>query len=55
MKDVKIDVDKKSGHITSMAEMEHACRILVGKHDEKRPLEGTCRWVGNNKMDLIGV
>jgi hypothetical protein len=35
MKDVKINMDKKSRHITSIGEMEHACRILVGKHDGK--------------------
>jgi hypothetical protein len=31
----------------------NACRILVGKQEEKRPLgRPRRRWVGNSKMDL---
>jgi hypothetical protein len=34
-------------------EKKNACRILVGKPEEKRPLRKPRRkWVDNNKMDL---
>jgi hypothetical protein len=33
--------------------MRNACRILLGKPEEKRPLgRPRCRWVDNIKMDL---
>jgi hypothetical protein len=37
-------------------EKRNACRILVGKPEEKRPLgRPRRRWVDNNKMDLRDV
>jgi hypothetical protein len=36
-------------------EKMNACRILVGKPEEKRPLgRPRCRWEGNIKMELRG-
>jgi hypothetical protein len=40
-------------HVARMGEKGHACRILVGKPDGKRPLGRPRRWwVDNIKMDL---
>jgi hypothetical protein len=42
-----------AGHVTRMEEKRNACRLLVGKPEEKRPLgRQKCRWVDNIKMDL---
>jgi hypothetical protein len=39
-----------------MGEKRNACRLLVGKPDEKRPLgRPRCRWVDNIKMDLLEI
>jgi hypothetical protein len=36
-----------------MGEMRNACRLLVGKPEERRPLgRPSCRWVNNVKMYL---
>jgi hypothetical protein len=40
-------------HVARMGEKMNACRILVGKPEEKRPLgRPRRRWVDNIKMDL---
>jgi hypothetical protein len=41
------------GHLALMREKRYACRLLVRKSEEKRPL-GTPkrRWVDNIKLDL---
>jgi hypothetical protein len=37
-------------------EKRNACRILVEKPEGKSPLgRARCRWVENNKMDLIEI
>jgi hypothetical protein len=42
-----------AGHVARMGEKRNACRILVGKPEGKRPLEGPrLRWVDNIRMDL---
>jgi hypothetical protein len=33
----------------------NAYRILVGKPEEKRPLERKCRWLDNIKVDLTEI
>jgi hypothetical protein len=39
-----------------MGEKRNAYRVLVEKPEEKRPLgRPRRRWVGNIKMDLIGI
>jgi hypothetical protein len=39
-----------------MGEKSNACRLMVGKPEEKRPLgRPRCRWVANNRMDLEEV
>jgi hypothetical protein len=39
-----------------MGEKRGACRVLVGKPEEKRPLgRPKCRWEDNSKMDLQEV
>jgi hypothetical protein len=41
------------GHVARMGERRNACRILVGKPEEKRPLgRPRCRWVDNIQMDF---
>jgi hypothetical protein len=42
-----------AGHLARIVEKRNACRILVGKPEEKRPLgRPRHRWVDNIKMDL---
>jgi hypothetical protein len=42
-----------SGHVARMGEKKNACRILVGKPEEKRPLgRSRRRWVDNINIDL---
>jgi hypothetical protein len=42
-----------AGHVARMGEKRNACRILVGKPEEKKPLGGPRRrWVDNIKTDL---
>jgi hypothetical protein len=42
-----------AGHVARMEEKMNACRILVGKSKEKRPLRRPrCRWMDNIKIDL---
>jgi hypothetical protein len=42
-----------TGHVGRMGEKRHACRVLVGKPEGKRPMgRPRHRWVGNIKMDL---
>jgi hypothetical protein len=42
-----------AGHVARMGETRNAYRILVGKPEEKRPLERPRRrWMDNIKMDL---
>jgi hypothetical protein len=45
-----------AGHVTQMEEKRNACRVLVGKPEQKRPL-GRCRhrWENNIKMDLTEI
>jgi hypothetical protein len=39
-----------------MGEKKNAYRLLVRKPDGKRPLgRPICRWVDNNKMDLLEI
>jgi hypothetical protein len=40
-------------YIASLEEMRNACKISVGKPEEKRPRgRPKCRWEDNIKMDL---
>jgi len=40
-------------HVVSTGERRHACKILVGKPEGKRPLgRSSHRWEGNIKVDL---
>jgi hypothetical protein len=42
-----------AGYVARMEEKRHACRILVGNPEGKRPLGRLRhRWVSNIKMDL---
>jgi hypothetical protein len=42
-----------AGHVARMGAKRNACRILVGKPEEKRPLgRQRRRWVDNIKIDL---
>jgi hypothetical protein len=42
------------GHVARMGKKRNAYRLLVGKPEEKRPLERPRRgWVDNIKMDLL--
>ena len=45
-----------AGHVARMGENRGVHRVLVGKHEGKKPL-GTprCRWEDNIKMDLQEV
>jgi hypothetical protein len=44
------------GHVERIGEKRHACRLLVGKPDGKRPLERPRRrWVDNIRMDLGAI
>jgi hypothetical protein len=39
-----------------MGEKRNVYRLLVGKTEEKRPLgRPRCRWMDNNKMDLLEI
>jgi hypothetical protein len=41
------------GHVARMMERRCACRVLVGKPERRRPLEGPRhRWEDNIKTDL---
>jgi hypothetical protein len=47
-----------AGHVARMGEGRGVYRVLVGRHEGKRPLgRPRCRWVDNFKMDLreIGI
>jgi hypothetical protein len=45
-----------AGHVARIGKREMHIGYLVGKPERKRPLRGPrCRWVDNNKMDLIEV
>ena len=45
-----------AGHVARMGEERGACRVLVGKPEEKRPLgRPRRRWVDNIRMDLQEV
>ena len=45
-----------TGHVARMGERRGAYRVLVGKHEEKRPLGGPRRrWEDNMKMDFQEV
>jgi hypothetical protein len=42
-----------AGHVARMGEKRNACRVLVGKPEEKRPLgRQRRRWVDYIKIDL---
>jgi hypothetical protein len=42
-----------AGHVELMWAKRNACRVLVGKPEEQRPLRRPkCRWVDNIKMDV---
>ena len=44
------------GHVACMSEKRDVYRVLVGKHEGKRPLGcPRSRWEDNNKMDLQEV
>jgi hypothetical protein len=41
------------GHVASMGEGKGVYRVLVGRHERRRPLgRPRCRWENNFKMDL---
>ena len=45
-----------TGHVARMGERRGAYRVLVGKHEGKRPLGGPRRrWEDNMKMDFQEV
>ena len=45
-----------AGHVARMGEMRGVYRVLVRKHEGKRPLgRPRCRWEDNIKMDLLEV
>jgi hypothetical protein len=45
-----------AGHVARMGEKRNAYRLLVGKPEEKRPLERPRRrWMDNIKMDLLEI
>ena len=45
-----------TGHVARMGERRGAYRVLVGRHEGKRPLGGhSRRWEDNIKMDLQEV
>jgi hypothetical protein len=45
-----------AGHVARIGERTGACRVLVGKPERRRPLEGPrIRWEDNIKMDLRKV
>jgi hypothetical protein len=45
-----------TGHVTRMGEKRNACRVLVGKPEEKRPPgRRRCRRKGNIKMYLRDI
>ena len=45
-----------AGHVTRIVERKGVYRVLVGKHDRKRPLgRPRLRWEDNIKMDLQEV
>jgi hypothetical protein len=47
---------KWAGHVARMGTKRNAYRLLVGKPDGKRLLEGLRRrWVNNIKIDLGGI
>jgi hypothetical protein len=42
-----------AGHVARMGDKRNAYRLLVGKPERRRPLEGPrCRWVDSIRMDL---
>ena len=44
------------GYVARMGDRRGACRVLVGKHEETRPLgRPRRRWQDNAKMDLQEV
>ena len=45
-----------AGHVARMGERRGVYRVLVGKHEGKRPLgRPRCRWEDNIKVDLQEV
>ena len=45
-----------AGHVARMGERRGVYKVLVGKHEGKRPLgRPRCRWDDNIKMDLQEV
>ena len=45
-----------AGHVAYMVDRRGVCRVLVGKHEGKRPLgRPRRRWEDNIKMDLQEV
>jgi hypothetical protein len=45
-----------AGHVARMGENRNAYRLLVGKPEERRPLERPRRrWLDNIRMDRAGV
>jgi hypothetical protein len=47
---------KWARHVARMGETRNACRVFVGKPNEKRPIgRPRRRWVDNIKMDLRDI
>jgi hypothetical protein len=47
---------RRAGHVARMGEGRVVYRVLVGKHEGKRPLgRPRCRWEDNIRMDLQEV
>jgi len=45
-----------AGHVAGMGERRGVYRVLVGKHEGKKPLgRPRCRWEGNIRIDLQEV
>ena len=53
---IKFRIIRWAGHVARMEEWRGVCRILVGKHEGKKPLgRSRRRWEDNIKMDLQEV
>jgi len=47
---------KLTGHVARMRDRRGACRVLVGRHEEKRPLaRRRGKWEDNIKVDIQEV
>jgi hypothetical protein len=53
---IKSRKERWAGYVARMGERRRVYRVLVGKHEGKRPLgRRRCRWENKNKVDLKEV